>query len=56
LEEVADKRAKLAAAIKELEALRAQLLSGPCGAKAGNNSKELARFLRRHPANLRRES
>jgi len=47
--EVADKQAKLAAAIKELEALQAQLLSCPCGAKAGNSSKERARFLRRHP-------
>jgi hypothetical protein len=37
--EVAEKQAKLAAAIKELEVLQAQLLSCPCGAKAWNSSK-----------------
>jgi hypothetical protein len=49
-DQIADKEAKLAAAIKELEALQAQLLNCPCGAKAGDSSKERARFLRRHPA------
>jgi hypothetical protein len=36
-DQIADKQAKLAAAIKELEALQAQLLSCPCGAKAWNS-------------------